>query len=172
LVVGYCESRNDLQQAFLYTPGKGMKAIGGKPSTAFSINDAGQIVGGGRHAFLFDKDIGMRVLDGPGCPWSMPVDINNSATAVGYVVGGHSSRAVVYRDGKVIDLNRLIDPDARWTLLGASAINDSGQIVGHGMAPNGNTRAFLLTAIEKEARGGKGEGRDKSQIPSPKSTNP
>jgi probable HAF family extracellular repeat protein len=42
------------------------------------------------------------------------------------------------------DLNDFLPPDSGWTLIGASAINDQGQIVGYGQH-NGQTRAFLLT---------------------------
>jgi probable HAF family extracellular repeat protein len=42
-------------------------------------------------------------------------------------------------------LKDLIPPDSGWTLISASGINDRGQIVGYGMNPEGNTRAFLLT---------------------------
>ena len=45
----------------------------------------------------------------------------------------------------MIDLNSSLDSAAGWTLTCARAINDSGQIVGHGTAPDGNVRAFLLT---------------------------
>jgi len=42
------------------------------------------------------------------------------------------------------DLNTLIDPAEGWGLLGASDINDHGQIVGSGYH-NGVYRAFRMT---------------------------
>ena len=44
------------------------------------------------------------------------------------------------------NLNELIDPQSGWTLIEATAINDSGLIVGYGTAATG-THAFLLTPI-------------------------
>jgi len=43
------------------------------------------------------------------------------------------------------DLNSLIDPSLGWVLQEATGINDSGQIVGYGTGPSGQTDAFLLT---------------------------
>jgi hypothetical protein len=44
------------------------------------------------------------------------------------------------------DLNALLDASgAGWVLKEATAINDSHQIVGYGIAPNGEHHAFLLT---------------------------
>jgi hypothetical protein len=41
-----------------------------------------------------------------------------------------------------VDLNSFLPNDSGWTLYGASAINDSGQIVGTGIH-NGLTEAFI-----------------------------
>ena len=46
------------------------------------------------------------------------------------------------------DLNTSIAGDSGWRLLEASAINDSGQIVGFGLF-NGAQRAFRLDPIEQ-----------------------
>ena len=45
------------------------------------------------------------------------------------------------------DLNQLIPPGSDWVLKSVSDINDAGQIVGTGEAPNGETHGFLLTPI-------------------------
>jgi probable HAF family extracellular repeat protein len=45
----------------------------------------------------------------------------------------------------MIDLNNLVDPSTGWVLESADGINDSGQIVGYGVNPSGQTHAFLLT---------------------------
>jgi probable HAF family extracellular repeat protein len=44
------------------------------------------------------------------------------------------------------DLNSLV-PGSGWTLESATAINDSGQIVGMGTNPAGQGDAFLLTPV-------------------------
>jgi probable HAF family extracellular repeat protein len=67
----------------------------------------------------------------------------------GVVVGVSSkingqSRAFLYSDGAMVDLNSLINPLAGWTLIAARDINNRGQIVGYGML-NGGYRAFLLS---------------------------
>jgi hypothetical protein len=49
--------------------------------------------------------------------------------------------------GTMRDLNDLIPPDSGWVLQRADGINDAGQISGYGSAPNGSTRAFLLTPV-------------------------
>lgn len=57
-----------------------------------------------------------------------------------------STRAFVYRGGKMQDLNRLVPRDSGWTLIDARAINDRGQIVGDGLH-HGQERGFLLTPM-------------------------
>jgi hypothetical protein len=47
----------------------------------------------------------------------------------------------------MVDLNSLVLAPG-WTLEGATAINDAGQIVGYGINPSGNLEAFLITAPE------------------------
>jgi probable HAF family extracellular repeat protein len=49
------------------------------------------------------------------------------------------------------DLNALISPSSGWTLQIATAINDSGQIVGHGLNSAGQQDAFLLTPTPEPA---------------------
>lgn len=60
----------------------------------------------------------------------------------------------IFEDGQQVgsvttlyDLNDLLVGDASigWTLLGAQDINNAGQIVGYGRAPDGQMRAVLLT---------------------------
>ena len=70
--------------------------------------------------------------------------------AAGQVVGcadtaSGSQHAYLYSNGKMIDLNTLIDPASDWVLEDATAVNDGGRIVGRGEAPSKESRAFLLT---------------------------
>jgi len=58
----------------------------------------------------------------------------------------YTSRAFVWRAGRMADLNDLIPSDSGWTLVDACGINDRGQIVGDG-EHNGQERAFLLTPL-------------------------
>ena len=67
---------------------------------------------------------------------------------VGQVVGESGGRAFVYDDGAMRDLNTLLPADSGWVLRSAQDVNNLGQIVGWGTAPDGiGPRAFLLTPV-------------------------
>lgn len=90
--------------------------------------------------------------------WFVPA-LNSHASAInasGQVVGDADylaswdaqpePHAFLYdTDGTLYDLNELIPADSGWTLNSALGISDDGRIVGYGTAPDGETRAFLLT---------------------------
>ena len=124
-------------------------------SWAYHINEAGQVAGYSttgkalRQAFVYSNDTGMKALGTLGGPTSLANDINNQGQVVGradcFVVGAAQTHAFLYGGGTMIDLSSLVDPASGWILLAANAINDSGQIAGFGMAPDGGVRAFLLT---------------------------
>jgi uncharacterized membrane protein len=143
-------------------------ALGGSQSNAWSINDAGQIVGYARinndtfpnnpiiHACIFDStgdgfNIDLGTLGGSG---SEALSINDMGQIVGWALlapdsqNPFSSRHACLFDptghGNNIDLNTLIDPGSGWVLEKAYCINNSGWIVGEG-AYHGGERAFLLT---------------------------
>jgi probable HAF family extracellular repeat protein len=126
--------------------------LGGAYSIARGINNAGQVIGqsltaGGFYdAFLYSSgsmaDLG--TLGGAG---SNAYGINNFGQVVGASLtagAGGQDHAFLYSAGSISDLNNLIDPSSGWNLNVATAINDSGQIVGFG-SHNGQTEAFLLT---------------------------
>lgn len=56
-----------------------------------------------------------------------------------------TDHAFLYSGGAMTDLNTLIDPTSGWILQQATAINDSGWIVGFGTNSLGQAHAFLLT---------------------------
>ena len=151
------------EHAFLYSGGS-MQDLGtlpgGKGSEAHAVNNIGQVVGyadtssGLEDAFLYSggsmQDLGTLL----GATQSEALGINNSGRVVGYATAGADiygdpiNRAFVYiGSGSIEDLNNLISPSSGWTLEEATGINDSGQICGYGIAPDGNTEAFLLTPI-------------------------
>jgi probable HAF family extracellular repeat protein len=89
---------------------------------------------------------------------SFPAAINNVGQIVGYSSLQNESidsmRAFLYSDGRLVNLDTLINPQAGWELTCATDINDAGQIVGWGwvtVEENGQTlhqtRAFLLTPV-------------------------
>jgi probable HAF family extracellular repeat protein len=94
---------------------KDLGTLGSLHSFAMGINNKGQIVGGESNE--------------PGA---------TSTTSI-------STRAFLHSDGTTVDLGTKIDPATGWLCLGAGAINDVGQIIGFGMAPDKNLRAYLLT---------------------------
>jgi probable HAF family extracellular repeat protein len=79
-----------------------------------------------------------------------------AVNAAGQVVGdslteGGTDHAFLYRGGQMFDLNDLIAPGSAFTLGVAYGISDNGYIAGTGIAPNGQTHAFLLTPVPEPA---------------------
>ena len=110
--------------------------FGGGSSQAFGINDRGQIVGefltadDNQDAFLYSRglvqDLGS-LLGGS----TFALGINNRGEVVGHSTDPFniSTRAFLYSDGQMHNLNSLIPPDSGWTLVVATGIDDAGQIV-------------------------------------------
>ncbi|MFG0284049.1 MAG: hypothetical protein ACF8R7_06465 [Phycisphaerales bacterium JB039] len=126
--------------------------LGGASALALAISDSGFVVGlsqtasGAVHAFRLTLSAGGAVSDridlgelGRGFSYAYAV---NDA---GVVVGTSDSRAFVWRDGTMTDLNALISPAAGWELFAAAGVNSSGQIVGSGRHDGAQLRAFLLS---------------------------
>jgi hypothetical protein len=65
---------------------------------------------------------------------------------VGAAVTGSNYRAFLYDHGVMSDLNALVSNLDGWTLQSASAINDSGAIVGYGLL-GGAQHGFLLSPV-------------------------
>jgi probable HAF family extracellular repeat protein len=105
---------------------------GGLPgSTAWGINDAGQIVGsftdstGGGHGFVY-TDGSFAIIDVPGAFFTTLAGINNAGQFVGRFGDSTGNHGFVHTDGSftVIDV-----PGAGFTV--PTGINGSGQIVGY-----------------------------------------
>jgi probable HAF family extracellular repeat protein len=132
-------------------------------SGASAINERGQVVGFSDvsgdtspyaplgnsyvHAFFWQdgemKDLGTL----PGDSASLAFSLNNEGQAVGFW-----SRAIIWRDGLAIDLNTLVPgpPFSPLYLLNAYAINDRGEVVGQGLASNGELHAFLAVPCDED----------------------
>jgi probable HAF family extracellular repeat protein len=135
--------------------------VSGVFSEALGLNDLGHAVGrysdptsNRTRAFFYDGsasvDLGL-LDDEPTFTHARAIDINESGLIVGHVARfdnapSFGGAAVLWRDGRIFDLNDLIDPSIGWRLLSAEGINDRGQIVGFGTF-DGQTRAFVLTVI-------------------------
>jgi probable HAF family extracellular repeat protein len=131
-------------------------------SIAYSINNAGKVVGGIIHnpigislsekAVLWNKGnkIILPCLKDINC---FAISINNTDQVVGYSQtipgpGRGEFHAVLWDKGSIKDLNNLIPPNSGWELKEARSINDRGQIVGSGKI-NGHNHAFLLTPVRR-----------------------
>jgi probable HAF family extracellular repeat protein len=121
-------------RAFLYSQGEFTKlgTLGGGNSTAAAINDDGAVVGtsyrpdGHGHAFLYEN--GKMTDLTPAAGNSTAADINN----LGQVVGTADNEPFLYTDGKLVNPNTLLDPNAYWRMTTPIAINDAGQILSNG----------------------------------------
>ena len=166
-VVGYTAvNRNLPNHAFLYSGGTitDLGTLGGGVSYATAINNVGQVVGLSDtsgdladHAFLYTGGTMIDLGTLPGTSISEAHGINDGGQIVGYTEtpsgygGFYAYHAFIDSDGTMTDLNSLIAANSGWTLINAEGINNSGQIVGYGTNPSGQTDAFLLTPVPEPA---------------------
>ena len=135
--------------AFLYKDGTmtdlGLLPGGCNESIAYGINASGQVVGrSGMDALPGSSSNASRTsASGPVAPCSD--------------TGGFPGGAFLYSNGRMADLNSLVNPDSGWILAQANAINDSGQIVGYGANSSGQSDAFLLTPLTAGDANGDGK---------------
>ena len=153
-IVGMSYTANDAsRRAFLWQNGTfhDIGTLGGAHSHAYAINSGGDVVGwsmtntGLAHAFLFSTDAAGNVtsrtdLGEISGGYSHAYAINDQRQ----VVGVSGSRAFLWRQGTMTDLNTVIPASAGWRLESAWDINNAGEIVGIG-THQGFPRAFLLT---------------------------
>lgn len=135
--------------------------LGGTYGFATWLNDSGAVVGSATPqgdqaliAFLWKHGVisNLGTLPGNGCS---AADAINSQ---GQIVGGSGNydadffadcndpveHAVLWENGKILDLNKFVPPGNDLTLNEAFFINDSGEISGLGTLSNGDQHAFLL----------------------------
>jgi probable HAF family extracellular repeat protein len=130
-------------------------------SDAFNVNDRGVVVGSSdlagdtnfwafpfinNHAFLWRNGALTDLGTLPGDPSSFAFSINN----MGQIVG-QGSRAIFWNDEELTDLNTLVPgpPFSQLYLLSAFDINDRGEIVGEGLAINGDLHAYLAIPCDE-----------------------
>ncbi len=136
-------------QAFVYQDGVAMPLFGpdGEMLTyAYDINNSGQVVGRAHNgAFIWENGQASYL----GSSSSSAKAINEAGHIVGADIFENEGNAALFIDGVIYNLNDLLVPleTGKWILSIASDINDSGQIVGKGINPDGLTSAFLLTPL-------------------------
>jgi probable HAF family extracellular repeat protein len=125
--------------------------IGYAASFGYAINAAGQVAGhvisgSGNSEQIFRFTAGAMVLLGGLGEFNRAWAINGAGDVVGEglpVLG--LKQGFLYTDAHGMQgLNQLIDPNSGWFILGATGINDAGQIVGWASGPAGQ-RAVRLT---------------------------
>jgi len=138
-------------------------SIGGQSTTAAAINESGEVAGVATLAgeVLFHATLWKRVGEitdlgalGPR-ECSFARSINSRSQVVGAssadCVNFNLSRAVLWENGSIFDLNALIAPDASLALQFAEDINDHGEIAGTGLDIHGNHHVFLLVPCDNGA---------------------
>ena len=70
--------------------------------------------------------------------------INDQGAIAGYQIDGEQYTALLWAEGRPINLNLRLSPMSGWQLEEAVALNNRGQIAGVGRRGAGQ-RAFLLT---------------------------
>jgi probable HAF family extracellular repeat protein len=128
--------------------------------TPMAINERGDVVGFSNppgdedgsfnaRAFLFTRDgrtIDLKTL--PGDETSQALGINSRGDVVGVSSGPNGNRAVVWLDGKLLDLNALVGAEFSDSLVTAEHINDAGQITGRLIdLGTGTSHPFVATPV-------------------------
>ncbi|MCC2594166.1 hypothetical protein LKO27_12185 [Tessaracoccus sp. OS52] len=123
------------------------------PATVPAVNNSGAATGCGRvgttqAAFSFSPaGIATRLPALPGFPDACATAINDASVVAGTssTTVGDASRAVIWLNGQVHDLNSLAAQRVGYTLTSVSDINASGQIVGTALLDDGSERGYIAT---------------------------
>jgi len=163
-IVGYANTPDENNHAFVWNKKGGLKNLGELPEGSYSmaewINEAGEIVGGSDggtffHAVLWKSGavIDLGTVYGETC--SEAYSINSGGQIVGYASADCSNEdhAFLAENGAIVDVNTLIIGDASVTVVNAFDINDQGEIAGWGPVPSGDLRAVLLIPCDENHPG-------------------
>ena len=150
--------------ALLWDNGKmvDLGSLGGSyGNMAIFINNGGQVVGLSdlsgdttSHGFLWTRATGMQDLGTyPGDIGSAAISINDQGVIAGVSVidTKGDSRAVVWNDNVVTDLNTLVQANPPLYLITACSINDRGEITGLGVTSTGEIHTYRAIPVEKSA---------------------
>ncbi|HJU64058.1 MAG TPA: hypothetical protein VJ596_00210 [Gemmatimonadaceae bacterium] len=165
-IAGECDlavGRFSARESVLWEDGKPIRIpnLGGQSwHTPMAINNAGDVVGFSNpagdpngefipHAFFWSRKRGLidlKLFDGH--DFSQAFGINARRQVVGRSCLGSACLAVLWEDGRMIDLNKRVDLEEGDVLTSARHINDRGEITGSLF--EGSTRrtiAFVATPI-------------------------
>jgi probable HAF family extracellular repeat protein len=127
---------------------------GFEQSFGFAINDAGQVAGSTVSAsgntqrpFRWTPGEGSVVLGGIGeSNTALGINSRGDVVGTGRAVTGPVRAFLSTDQAGMVDLNSLIDPASGWVLMGATGINDAGQIAAYGFNNlTGGDHALRLT---------------------------
>ena len=125
--------------------------FGGDNGDAVWVNELGQVVGTAdlpgdvmHHAYLWQRGHKADLAPLPGDLCSTALAINESGQVVGRSSDCTNGVASIWENGRVADLNQLVEPGSGLNLIRAWNINDRGEIVGEALLDNGDEHAFLL----------------------------
>jgi probable HAF family extracellular repeat protein len=181
-VVGQSNVAEDAtSHPFLWEPGKKMKdlgTLGGTYGFATWLNDAGTVVGDATNegdqallGFFWEKGTIANLGALPGNTCSAADAINSAGQIVGGS-GGYNAQnfpactdpvehAVLWDNGKILDLNAFVPASSDLTLTEATFVNDRGEISGIGTLPNGDQHPFLLIPCDaNDTEGCKGTSEE------------
>jgi probable HAF family extracellular repeat protein len=165
---------------FLWQRGKmkDLGTVGGTYGYAAWLNDAGAVVGAttiegdqALLAFFWEKGTmtNLGALSGNTCS---AADAINSAGQIVGGSGGYNAQnfpactdpvehAVLWDNGKILDLNAFVPASSDLTLTEATFVNDRGEISGIGTLPNGDQHPFLLIPCDaNDTEGCKGASEE------------
>jgi probable HAF family extracellular repeat protein len=123
------------------------------------FNELGEVVGQGRlpdaltfHASVAKKGKMIDLGSQDGNPCSYAIHINDREQVVGFSddCSGNNSRALLWENGQIIDLNALVTHSAGLTLTTGISINDRAEITAQGVLANGDQRAVVLIPCDPE----------------------
>jgi len=141
-------------------------SLGGNNTGAFAVNEKGEAVGSGNllgeatsHATLW-KQVGqmtdLGTVDGDPCSFAQ--GINDKGQAVGDSTPSdcshyNTSRAFLWENGSIADLNALVPPNSPLYFLYAYTINNRGEIAVNGIDANGFEQAAVLIPCDENHLG-------------------
>jgi probable HAF family extracellular repeat protein len=164
-VVGFSTVAGDAyQRAFMWEHGSIHDlggSLGGNNTGAFVMNEEGKAVGfatlPGEAIFhaTFWRHVGnmadLGTVGNDQCSFATGIN------AEGQIVGGSKpdcstdpTRAFLWEDGSIFDLNALIPPGSPLYLQSTYTINDRGEIAGEGVDTSGNGHAILLVPCDEQ----------------------